>query len=77
MINNWCPECGVTCSGKFCWRCGGETISVMLKCPHCENEVTVIGQFCGFCGKPIHEAIKEHVKEERGRKEVKGSDDAV
>jgi len=66
MLNNYCPECSVLCGEKFCWRCGKKSINGMLMCPHCENEVSIIGKFCGFCGKPIQEEIKEHIQRERG-----------
>lgn len=70
MLNNYCPECKVVCSEKFCWRCGKESIDAILKCPNCEEDVTLIGAFCGNCGKPIQEAIKQHI--EKKREEVRG-----
>ena len=69
MENNYCPECKVLCSGKYCWRCGKRSVAGMFKCPHCENDVSVVAQFCGSCGKPIQEAIKGHFKRERGGEE--------
>lgn len=67
MENNYCPECKVICDGKFCWRCGRRAVSSIVGCPYCDEKVTVIGQFCGNCGKPIQEAIQEHIKRERER----------
>jgi predicted amidophosphoribosyltransferase len=66
IVNNYCPECKVCCGEKFCWRCGKESVSAILECPHCNADVSVIGAFCGNCGKPIQEAIKEHIMKERG-----------
>ena len=67
MENNYCPECKVICDGKFCWRCGRRAVSSIVGCPYCDEKVTVVGQFCGNCGKPIQEAIQEHIKRERER----------
>ena len=72
QLNNYCPECSVLCQGRFCWRCGKKTVSGFLKCPFCEEEVSVIGKFCTNCGKPIQEAIEEHVRKER--EEVNNAD---
>ena len=42
----------------------------MLECPHCydtfKEKVSIVSKFCGSCGKPIQEAIEEHIKRERG-----------
>ena len=69
MENSYCPECNVLCGEKFCWRCGRLAIRAVLKCPHCYDTfgemVSVIGKFCGYCGKPIQEAIAEHIQKER------------
>lgn len=64
MENNYCYECKVLCSGKFCWSCGKEAISAVLKCPYCEETIGVIGKFCERCGKPVQEAVQEHIKRE-------------
>jgi len=66
MLNNYCPECQVLCSGKFCWRCGKRSVVAMVKCPYCGEEVAIVSKFCGNCGKPIQEAIKMHIERERG-----------
>jgi len=68
--NNFCVDCNVLCSGKFCWKCGKVTIPMLLACPHCKADVSVLSKFCENCGKPIHEAAQEHIK--RGRE--KGGD---
>ena len=65
MENRYCPECGVACDKKFCWRCGRQAVNAMMTCPQCERRVSIVGKFCGECGKPIQEAIKEHIVEER------------
>ena len=64
MLNNYCPTCKVLCGEKFCWKCGEKSVPGMLECPHCKEQVSVIGKFCGYCGKPIQEAIKEHILRE-------------
>ena len=68
MENNYCPECKVLCSGKFCWRCGKPAVSAIVKCPNCEEMVGIIGKFCDNCGKPIQEEIQEHIKREGERR---------
>lgn len=66
MENRYCPECGVTCGGKFCWRCGKRAVNAIMVCPNCEGRVSIVGKFCGECGRPIQEEIKEHIQRERG-----------
>ena len=70
MVNNYCPECKIICIGPFCRLCGERSIAAIIKCPHCENEVTILCKFCEFCGKPIQEEIKEHIAKERGGEKV-------
>lgn len=69
MLNNYCPECDMPASGKFCVRCSRPTISAELDCPFGgemnPHKTMVWNKFCGECGKPIQEAIKEHIQKER------------
>jgi predicted amidophosphoribosyltransferase len=75
--NTYCVKCKNGCGGDYCIWCGAHTIPMMLKCPHCDVEVMLIGQFCGNCAKPIQEAIQMHiakwkeVPEEKNEEEVK------
>ncbi len=79
MLNNYCPECKVLVSEKFCWSCGRKSVGGIVKCLHCGEEVTILGKFCGNCGKPIQEAVQEHIKieRERRREEVKPIQEAI
>lgn len=68
----YCPVCRGARFGKFCHFCGGPTITVSLKCPHCSENATVLSKFCCECGKPIHEEVREHIaREMQKNKEVK------
>ena len=57
----YCPVCKGARYGKFCLRCGGLTVEAMFKCPHCNEEISVVSKFCTECGKPIHEAVVKHI----------------
>ena len=74
MLSNYCPECKVVCGGKFCWRCGKRSVAGFMECLECRNETSIVGNFCGFCGKPIQEAIREHVQKEREKGGEKSGD---
>lgn len=65
-MNNWCVTCKEAISDKHCYRCGKKSIPAVLKCPHCRACITVLAQFCGECGKPVQEAVQEHLKKVTG-----------
>ena len=69
MKNSYCVKCKNLCSGDYCKWCSNKTIPMMLKCPHCDFEISLLGKFCDNCGKPIQEAIQIHIAKWEGGKQ--------
>jgi len=65
VLNNWCSECNMLMSDKYCWRCGKKTLAAELKCPLCGKGISVMSKFCGSCGRPVQEAVQLHIQNQR------------
>ena len=61
-MTTYCPKCKQTCSGIFCYSCGGKTVSASYKCPRCKGVITAFSKFCEHCGRPVQEYVTSVIK---------------
>lgn len=70
----YCNKCNIYIvdGSNYCNLCGGITIENKVQCPHSEfnpHMCNVWDKFCGTCGKPVQQEMKDILSKEGGGKE--------